>query len=204
MARQITTKEMYTDVNGNLIAQYYDPSIDDFVPFAEQSAVRILDKDGNPISSDNGLPVQLTGSSVKQKYVTIADAVAITDTAMHSFNLIDHGGLSEEEIRQFKNFKISIVNSHDQRARIDLFTAIKPLGVTTASSLTRIYQEANAVPADPGRFILQSSDIGEEGSVDTIKTVPALRNIHSNLIISISFSTAPTSGSMTIGVEMHG
>ena len=40
MARQITTKEMYTDVNGNLIAQYYDPSIDDFVPFAEQSAVR--------------------------------------------------------------------------------------------------------------------------------------------------------------------
>lgn len=40
MARQITTKEMYTDVNGNLIAQYYDPSIDDFVPFAEQSSVR--------------------------------------------------------------------------------------------------------------------------------------------------------------------
>lgn len=65
MARQITTKEMYTDVNGNLIAQYYDPSIDDFVPFAEQSAVRILDKDGNPISSDNGLPVQLTGSNVE-------------------------------------------------------------------------------------------------------------------------------------------
>lgn len=204
MPRRITSKEMYTDVNGNLIAQYYDPSIDDFVPFAEQSAVRILDKDGNPIGSDNGLPVQLTGSSVKQKYVTIADAVAITDTAMYSFNLISHGGLSEEEIRQFKNFKISIVNSHDQRARIDLFTAIKPLGVTTASSLTRIYQEANAVPANPGRFILQSSDIGEEGSVDTIKTVPALRNIHSNLIISISFNTAPTSGSMTIGIEMHG
>lgn len=155
-------------------------------------------------SDDGAAHVQLTGSSVKQEYVTIADAVAITDTAMHSFNLISHGGLSEEEIRQFKNFKISIVNSHDQRARIDLFTAIKPLGVTTASSLTRIYQEANAVPANPGRFILQSSDIGEEGSVDTIKTVPALRNIHSNLIISISFNTAPTSGSMTIGVEMHG
>ena len=64
MARQITTKEMYTDGQGNLIAQYYDPSIDDFVPFAEQSAVRILDKDGNPISSDNGLPVQLTGRNV--------------------------------------------------------------------------------------------------------------------------------------------
>ena len=56
---------MYTDVNGNLIAQYYDPAIDDFVPFAEQSAVRILDKDGNPISSDNGLPVQLTGRNVE-------------------------------------------------------------------------------------------------------------------------------------------
>lgn len=67
MARQITTKEMYTDGQGNLIAQYYDPSIDDFVPFAEQSAVRILDKDGNPISSDNGLPVQLTGSNVEDE-----------------------------------------------------------------------------------------------------------------------------------------
>lgn len=40
MPRRITSKEMYTDVNGNLIAQYYDPSIYDFVPFAEQSAVR--------------------------------------------------------------------------------------------------------------------------------------------------------------------
>ena len=76
MARQITTKEMYTDVNGNLIAQYYDPSIDDFVPFAEQSAVRILDKDGNPISSDNGLPVQLTGSIVEKQPVNNETVVA--------------------------------------------------------------------------------------------------------------------------------
>lgn len=194
MAYDKPLKMQWTEINGRpvplVLPQFWDEDKQDWVVS----------------STANRLPVdaQLTGSSVKQEYVTIADAVAITDTAMHSFNLISHGGLSEEEIRQFKNFKISIVNSHDQRARIDLFTAIKPLGVTTASSLTRIYQEANAVPANPGRFILQSSDIGEEGSVDTIKTVPALRNIHSNLIISISFNTAPTSGSMTIGVEMHG
>lgn len=83
MPRRITSKEMYTDVNGNLIAQYYDPSIDDFVPFAEQSAVRILDKDGNPISSDNGLPVQLTGRNVVKnvgndvEVITLANAQSI-------------------------------------------------------------------------------------------------------------------------------
>lgn len=194
MAYDKPLKIQWMEINGRavplVLPQYWSDEQNDWVVSSEQ----------------NRLPVdaQLTGSSVKQKYVTIADGVAITDTAMYSFNLISHGGLSEEEIRQFKNFKISIVNSHDQRARIDLFTSIKPLGVTTASSLTRIYQEANVVPANPGRFILQSSDIGEGGSVDTIKTVPALRNIHSNLIISISFNTAPTSGSITIGVEMHG
>lgn len=197
--KEYTTAPILVNADGHPIPQYLDITDTTDSPQGTFKPLTQLQAEHPDVQK-----VQLTGSSVKQEYVTIADAVAITDTAMHSFNLIDHGGLSEEEIRQFKNFKISIVNSHDQRARIDLFTAIKPLGVTTASSLTRIYQEANAVPANQGRFILQSSDIGEEGSVDTIKTVPALRNIHSNLIISISFSTAPTSGSTTIGVEMHG
>src|SRR5690606_16492491 len=140
--KEYTTAPILVNADGHPIPQYLDITDTTDSPQGTFKPLTQLQAEHPDVQN-----VQLTGSSVKQEYVTIADAVAITDTAMHLFNLISHGGLSEEEIRQFKNFKISIVNSHDQRARIELFTAIKPLGVTTASSLTKIYQEENAVPA---------------------------------------------------------
>lgn len=144
--------------------------------------------------------VKLTGSY--QRYLTLANAVAVSSTSAQLFNLITHGGLTEDQIRQYKEFKFVLINSLDQALNVTVYTVNKPLGITTFSSGSVIYKESSVLAANNGRLVLQAN-AGGTGSA--IKSVPALRGVHTNLIIEIqSPSAAPTSGSVTIGVEMHG
>ena len=152
MARQITTKEMYTDVNGNLIAQYYDPSIDDFVPFAEQSAVRILDKDGNPISSDNGLPVQLTGSIVKEIKEWLNQSQQIGTNNNLRFYGVDTGAhtttsVTPLDISTFKRKFVRVENGYDVEILFSVWlykAAVKgEKGITRAVSDVKIPAGSN-------------------------------------------------------------
>ena len=154
---------------------------------------------------------QLTGSNVpeasaiptrpKQKLVTIANAVAITNTAPKYYNLITHGELTEDEVRQYKRFKISLINSHDQAATISVQTVNRALGPIQLAESQVIYRETNNLPASTGRLVLQEKAVGE-GAANNFKSIPALADIHSNLIVGVAFTVAPTSGSITIVVEM--
>lgn len=153
--------------------------------------------EANGINADGSRNVQLTGSY--QKYVVIANAVAVTDTTLRLYNLIQHGGLTEDVIRQFKDFKISAINSHDQAASVTVYVCNRALGLYDYSTAAIISVET--LPASPGRLIIASA---AGGTSSTIKVAPALRSVISNLIIGIQFGTAPTLGSFTIGVEMNG
>ena len=182
MARQITTKEMYTDVNGNLIAQYYDPSIDDFVPFAEQSAVRILDKDGNPISSDNGLPVQLTGRNVER--IAVVNAFAITDTNWTTF---------EVETSKYKQVYFTAFHSHDT----DVNVRIKPLSGRGIKFYDGEWQSGDN---PTNQTTLAGNDIARYVINTQLNFLP---NFSTKYHIDVrARDTAPTQGSIT--VEMCG
>lgn len=152
----------------------------------------------NAVTDVNGLPVKLVG----QKLVTIANAVAILDTAQKFYNLITHGGMSEEQIRQYKRFKVSLNNTHDQAAAVSLYTASRSYSLTGATGGGLLYTEAAILTATTGRLTLQDK-AGGTGASTSIKTIPALGGVHSNIIIGIQFATAPTTGSLTIMVEMQ-
>lgn len=227
-----TDKPLVTAADGKIAPQYYNPTTDQYQhvqgknggsnvnviesvlpPGAATDAKLdlILAKLGDveaeieAIKSTDGIKkiadgVQLTGSY--QRYLTLANAVAVSSTSAQLFNLITHGGLTEDQIRQYKEFKFVLINSLDQALNVTVYTVNKPLGITTFSSGSVIYKESSVLAANNGRLVLQAN-AGGTGSA--IKSVPALRGVHTNLIIEIqSPSAAPTSGSVTIGVEMHG
>ena len=148
----------------------------------------------NPVSN----PVPVVGLS---NIVTIANAVVITDTAIHDFDIITHGGMTESQIRQYKNFKISINNTHNQVCTASLYTAVASIGSpTSANGAGTLYSEANNIVASSGKLVL-ASGVGGTGS--TLKVVPTLQGIHSNLIVRLTYAVAPTSGSITIKIEMN-
>lgn len=141
---------------------------------------------------------QLTGSY--QKLVTIANAVTITTTSLKTYNIITDGGMREEQIRQYKRFKVSFQNTHDQAATVFVYTAFRPLDLINTYTAGLLYTESNILTAS-GRLLIQDK-AGGTGAGATIKTVPALEGVHSNLIINVQFAIAPTTGSLTIMVEM--
>lgn len=165
--------------------------------------VNIKDAQGNQakITPTGEQLVQLTGSIVKQKAVVIANAVAITDTNPKLYNLIGNGGLTEEEIRTYRRFKISFNNTHDQAASVRVATVAKAVNVAGYNVVGDLYNESGVLKANNGRLIIQSKE-GGVGANSDIKTVPALEGLHSNLFVRVDFSVAPTSGSITIIVEM--
>ena len=153
---------------------------------------------GSTLTDSNALSVK-----IQQDRKVIANAVAFTDTSPKTYDLITHGLLTEEQIRRIKYFKISINNTHDQPATIAVYTAFRNISTTVAATGGKIYAETGIVAATSGRLILQSAAVGT-GADATFKTIPALRGVHSNIIIVVSFAIAPTTGSITMGVEMNG
>lgn len=139
---------------------------------------------------------------INQNVVTLANAVTITNTTEQRYNLITHGGMTEDQIRQYRKFKVSVINSHDQAGTITLNTAVRALGPTGLSSAGTLFTEAGVVVATTGRLILQDR-AGGTGSSTQIKVVPSLEGVHSNLFVYVSFAVAPTTGSITIMVEMN-
>jgi len=147
------------------------------------------------------LTTQLTGSY--EQLLTLANAVAITDTATHVYDLVTHGGLTMAEIRQYKNFKISFYNTHNQNATVGVYQANPAFSASTyAISGGLLYTEADVMIATAGRLVLQPL-AGGTGVDSKIKVIPALASIFSNLYITVSYAVAPTSGAVTIKIEMN-
>ena len=113
---------------------------------------------------------------------------------------MDNGGLIATQIRQYKNFKISINGSLNQTATVIIYPAFTPVSDVYDSGFAKLYSEANVLTSGIGRLVF-TSDAGGTGG--TLKSIPGLKCVHSNLIIGIQCSVAPTSGSVTIVVEMN-
>ena len=153
------------------------------------------------VNAKGELLTQLTGSY--EQLLTLANAVAITDTATHVYDLVTHGGLTMAEIRQYKNFKISFYNTHNQNATVGVYQANPAFSASTyAISGGLLYTEADVMIATAGRLVLQPL-AGGTGVDSKIKVIPALASIFSNLYITVSYAVAPTSGAVTIKIEMN-
>ncbi len=157
----------------------------------------------NQISGDQ--KVTLSGNIVSEKYVTLANAEEVR-SANVSYRLITHGGLTEELIRKYRSFKISITSTLDKEITVNLYSIPRSSGASSTEGMI-IYSEESAVKVgDLGGVVVISPKAGGVGAVDRWKVIPALEGVvHSNLSLYLVFvGGAPTSGSLTIGVEMHG
>ena len=155
------------------------------------------------IDPETGKPMPKVSASLNgslANYIMIANAVAITDTSLHTFDILTASGLTEDQIRQYKEFKISLFNSHNQGPTVSLRTSYKANAVYTSAA--NLYSETSSLPANGGKLLLAAST-GGVGVSPSIKAIPSLKGLHSNLLVDITFSVAPISGSITIGVEMH-
>lgn len=150
------------------------------------------------VNSDGSVNTQLTGSRV----VVIANAVAITDSTTKTYNLITQGLLTEAQIRQFSDFKITINNSHNQVASITVLSGFPALGLTNPVGAAVLYVESGILDATSGRLILQSA-AGGTGATAQHKIIPALKGVHGNILVQALFNVAPTSGSLSITIEMR-
>lgn len=149
--------------------------------------------------------VTLSGNIVSEKYVTLVNAAEVRSASV-PYNLITHGGLTEELIRKYRSFKISITSTLDKEITVSLYSMPRSSGSTATKGMI-IYREESAVKVgDLDGVIVISPKAGGVGTTDRWKVVPALEGVvHSNLGLYLMFvGGAPTSGSLTIGVEMHG
>jgi len=158
------------------------------------------DGQGGALETDSE-NVLMVSTRHNQNSLTIVAAVAITDTSIHDYNLITHGLLTEDQIRRFGEFKISCYNTHNQAATVALYTANRSVGSTSVNSAGLLYAEATNL-ASSGSLVLQAGATAT-GAATTQKAVPALKGLHSNLIVRVTFGSAPASGALTIVVEMQ-
>ena len=187
-------------------------------------ALQIAGSDGTnarilKTTSDGTVLTQLTGSNLAlvagtaeigstgkaQNKVTLANAVAIIDTNNHDYKLTTDGLLTEEQIRKYSEFKVSIYSTHDQAATVTVGGSLVARGNDILASAGVLYTEANNLAAATnGYLLLQSAALGT-GAVSTqCKSVPGLKGVFSNLIIRVKFGVAPTAGgALTIIVEMN-
>lgn len=165
---------------------------------------------GTPLTAPSKA-VQLTGSSIQDsqavpikkvnKLVTLANAVAIDDTKSYLYNLVA-AGIPTEEVRRYRFFRITFYNTLNQPLNVWVSPVVPARNIDYAAPATAIYNASNAVAADGGLLVLQGGS-GGSGSGNAIAVIPALINcVYSNIFISISCSTAPTTGSVSITVEM--
>ena len=119
------------------------------------------------------------------KTVTLATLEAITDTSDHFYSLSK--SLTESEIRQIKEIKFSIYDTHtngsNATASVSLYTSVYALNNEFLSSITgMLYTEISALPDGITSLIL-SALAGGTGASSGYKVVPALKGLHSNLTI---------------------
>jgi len=177
----------------------YDSNLDEWVMLA-----------GNYVKTAGGLWVPQKGSDdgealvqLTGRIVTIANSEAITDTSAHYYDLITKGGMLETEVRQYRNFKISLDNSHNQTGDITIGLAVSSYNIASFSSNGIVYQE-DAVLSTPNGRLLFTGKAGGTGTASTVKVVPCLENtVISDIFVVVQFDIAPTSGSVRIKVEMN-
>ena len=191
------------DASGNVVSPATDAKLEQVKSELELVKSELEAIKANQLSGDQ--KVQLSCSIVSEKYVTLVNAAEVRRDSV-SYNLITHGGLTEELIRKYRSFKISITSTLDREITVNLYSVPRSSGSIATKGMI-IYREESAVKVgDLDGVIVISPKAGGVAAEKRWKVVPALEGVvHSNLSLYLVFvGGAPTSGSLTIGVEMHG
>lgn len=147
-------------------------------------------------------PITAKLSNRDTKRFKIADAVQIRDIIEY-FDLITHAELTAEEIREYNEISIAIRDGHNQVGNVGIylgFSAANGNDFINPFNGSKIYYKEALLSADIYYLHFVSENVGEGGSAIPI---PALKCVKDNLIIMLVYDVAPTSGDVTIVVEMR-
>ena len=133
------------------------------------------------------------------KIVTLANAVEVR-SATYPLNryLESDSHMTSEEIREYRNFRISIYSTHDQVGLVRICGYHEAFGECTV--LCELFRESAALPATNARVMFAPQAPGNNSS--NYFTIPALSGMWSDILVQIEYPVAPTTGSITIVVEM--
>lgn len=148
-------------------------------------------------TTEESVPVQLSGRI--ESVITIANAVAITDTNEVAFTT--NGIVDQTIMRQYKEFKISLYNTHNKNASVSVYSPVVASGGLTLRQFTELYKE-DGILTSYSVLLLQHGTLGA-GSGAKVKSIPALQGVYSGIIVKIKFAEAPTIGALTIKIEAH-
>jgi hypothetical protein len=159
----------------------------------------LVNLSGSNVPDAQPLPSKQVGTLTKE--IILANAVAFVATTPQAFNLMTISGLSKDQIRQYRRFKLSLRNTHDQAASVSIYDANLAVNAIGAATGPKIYYESSCVPINS--FATISGKNGGTGIEASRKIVPEFDNgIFSNMIVLVSFPVSPTSGYFTMILEM--
>lgn len=130
---------------------------------------------------------------------TLADKVEMRTTAYKDYVLQTASGLTPNEIRRFRKFKISLHDTHDKIGKVEIFTNNLASGVTGANVSGTLYKADDITVGNT--LLIYGSTKGGESIDSEYRCVPNLADLHSNLIVRVTFQEIPTTGSVSIVVE---
>lgn len=137
------------------------------------------------------------------KVVTLVNA-AVTNTDINLYSLIVNAAMTAIEIRRYRRFKISINNAQNQAAKVSIYTGHSATGLLLGyGEGGLLYYEDAPLEANKRLLFMSAPNVGINAS-GYIKSIPALDDVHSNVLIAIQYIVAPTAGgTLKIDVEMH-
>lgn len=136
------------------------------------------------------------------RQLTLFDTT-IRDTTAVNMSLIGTGLITEEEIRRYHRFKFYFYSTHNTSAAVAAYTANVAEGLFAANTDNVLYTEAAILLANVGRLIFQSSPNTGAFASESVKSVPAFDDVHSNIIFVVQHGTAPTTGTLKVIADMQ-
>lgn len=168
---------------------------------SDKAVLRVVD--AAPHAYDEGndaLKVVSVGSAeVNSGVWTLADKVEMRTTTYKDYNLQSASGLTPNQIRRFRKFKISLHDTHDKIGKVEIFTNNLASGVTGANVSATLYQADDITEGNT--LLIYASTKGGDSIDSRYKCVPNLADLHSNLTVRVTFQEPPTTGSISIVVE---
>lgn len=150
-----------------------------------------------PVSQSNPKPTQLTGSKAEQqKTIILANNISIVDTATHYYDGSNWtaGAVSIPNWNDYDGHTLWVDNSHDQSVTVSFLIAMRASNsYDTANHGTTPTKQEVSIPAN-GTYqpiLLTDSDLPVLGGITPY-----------DMSMKFAFSTAPTTGSLTIALSM--
>lgn len=216
-----TIKFAGKDPDGNAKAVRTDASGNIGVEVAAGTIQLPVDLQSHDISDADPIPVKMQSHGVTAalavpvfphvitKRVTLANNVEIRSTAAtFIYGLIAQGGMTEDEIKQYRRIKLYLYDTHANAAAnataiITIYTAQPAQGDVSIIQSSGLIYFGN-IKTNGEYACIFSPTVGAAGASANHVHVAALDCIHSNLMLKITFANAPESGSLTLIADLQG